>query len=362
MKNNYFDTITKELKWKASDTKKEFSSILETVSDTDLFEEETNAIKFAAWMTEEQKEQCLNHGYLSVNRKDKGKPMVGYYSFGSNGKTEITNFIVKPLFHVYAGVESRYLVQIYNGYRNAVLDVPARVIPSVDQFQSFTVSEGNFLVFGSKSQWLRIASELLQSFPRCMEIMSLGWQSHDFFCWVDKIFIPEKGLMSLDEWGIFNYKDENFLIPASCQAYKQLQRTGDDPYENDRYLAYKESSITFSAWADLMTRVYKQKGIVGIAYSILTIFRDIIFDVDNNCPHLYGFGEPSSGKSKWAESIAAIFYFKRSAYNLNSGTDFAFFNYMQRYRNCPAHLNEFDIEVIKPEWFQAIKGVFDGEG
>ncbi len=364
LRNNYLDALIKELSWKASETKKEYNSIIESVSykaDED-FDDESSAIKFAQWMSEEQKEQCLTNGYLAVNRKEKGRPMVGYYSFGNNGKSEITNFIVQPLFHVYAGVESRYLVKIYNGYRNAVLDVPARVIPSIDQFQAFTVSEGNFLIFGSKPQWLRIASELLQTFPRCMELSSLGWQSHHFFSWVDKVYVPGEGLRDLDDWGIFKFKDENFLVPASCEAYKQLERTGDDPYENDRYLTFKASPVTFSDWALQMQRVYLDKGPVAVAYSILTLFRDIIFDVDNNCPHLYAFGEPSSGKSKWAESITAIFYFKRSAFNLNSGTDFAFFNYMQRYRNCPAHLNEFEIEVIKQEWFQAIKGVYDGEG
>ena len=364
VRNNYFDQFVKKFKWKAADTKKEFQSIQETTSydNDELFGDDDTAIKFAPWMSDEQKEECLSKGYLTVNRKEKGKPMVGYYSFTANGKSEITNFIIKPLFHVYAGVESRYLVEIYNGYNRAVLDIPARIIPSIDQFQAFGVSEGNFIIFGSKPQWLRIASELLQVFPRCMEITSLGWQRHKFFAFVDKIFVPGEGLRDLDNWGIFKYKEENFLVPASCEAYKQLQRTGDDPYENDRYLTYKQSPVNFSTWAIQMQKVYLQKGPVGIAYAILSLFRDIVFDVDNNCPHLYAFGEPSSGKSKWAESITAIFYYKRSAFNLNSGTDFAFFNYMQRYRNCPAHLNEFEIEVIRPEWFQAIKGVFDGEG
>ena len=364
IRSNYFDSLCKAFKWKTGDTKKELSSILDTTSSYEDENGDESVIKFFPWMDESQKEEALMNGYTSFNRKERGKPMVGYYSFNQNGKTEITNFIVTPLFHVYAGVESRFLLQIYNGYRYAVLDVPAKVIPSIDQFQGFAVSEGNFLIFGAKPQWLRIASNLLQSFPRCIEIQSLGWQSYGFFAYVDKIFIPGEGLKDLNNWGIITHSKENYLIPASCEAYKQLQRTGDDPYENDRYLTYKTSKmdLTFNLWAKQMTRVYDQKGTVGVAYAILTVFRDIIFDVDNNCPHLYAFGEPSSGKSKWAESITALFYQKRSAFNLNSGTDFAFFNYMQRYKNCPAHLNEFEIEVIKPEWFQAIKGIYDGEG
>jgi DNA primase len=266
------------------------------------------------------------------------------------------------------------LLQISNGWRKAVLDVPAKSIPSIDQFQAFTVSEGNFLIFGGKAQWLRIASDLLQKFPRCIELKNLGWQPAGFFAYVDKIFTPGHGLAELDNWGIYYEHSRhpsqnrgkrrgaapavNYLIPASCEAYRQLQQTGEDPYENDRHLSYNVSPVTFTRWAQQMHTVFHEKGTVGIAAVILSLFRDIIFDVDNNCPHIYAFGEPSSGKSKWAESITAVFFHRRSAFNLNSGTDFAFFSYMQRYRNTPAHLNEFDIEVIKPEWFQAIKGVF----
>jgi DNA primase len=373
VRDNYFSNITSKYKWNRGETKKQLEKIEETsqVSPTGGDLEGADTIKLPEWINDEQREQFLQQGYLPIDRKDKkGKPLVGYYSFNQNGKQEITNFTVAPLFHVYAGVESRYLLQISNGYRKAVLDVPAKSIPSIDQFQAFTVSEGNFLIFGGKAQWLRIASDLLQNFPRCIEIKNLGWQAAGFFAYVDKIYTPGKGLAELNNWGIYEHKTTvnlkaetlNYLIPASCEAYRQLQQTGEDPYENDRHLSYIKSHVSFCQWAQQMAVVFKQKGVVGVAAVVLSSFRDIIFDVDNNCPHIYAFGEPSSGKSKWAESITAAFFHRRSAFNLNSGTDFAFFSYMQRYRNTPAHLNEFDIEVIKPEWFQAIKGVFDGEG
>jgi DNA primase len=361
VRNAYLDRLIALHKWKAVDTKKELSGLLEASdeSDDDFF---GDGIKFPEWLTSEQKDLAIQKGYVPVHRKVNGKPMVGYYGFTSSGKQEITNFLAYPLFHIYAGENSRYMLRIDNGYRESVLDLPAKIMPSNDQFQSFTVNEGNFMIFGSKQQWQRIASDLLQQFPRCTEIRTLGWQKFGFFAYVDKIYLPGKGTADLDRWGIFKYDNDNFLIPASCEAYLQLEKSGDDPFENDRYLIFKKTTLTFKSWANLMEKVYKEKGPISVAYAVLTIFRDIIFDVDNNCPHLYAFGEPSSGKSKWAESITAIFYYKRAAFNLNSGTDFAFFNYMSKYANCPAHLNEFEIEVIKPDWFQAIKGAYDGEG
>jgi DNA primase len=356
IRNNYFNGITKKYKWKASEMMKQLNQLAEDKEEIKLDPDaDDNYDAVPEWM---DKDELAKTGYCAV----KNGKRFGYYSYMNGVKIEITNFIITPLFHV-RGKESRHLIQIDNGKRKAVLDIESKALVSIDLLQQYIVSEGAFLIYGAKAQMLRIAASLLSNFPTCYEVHFLGWQKEGFFAFVDKIYVPGEGLKDLDQWGIMQHKDENYLVPAASAAYKELQRAGDDPYENERYLSYLPAPVTFSTWASQMQRVYQDKGITAVAYCILTIFRDIIFEIDNNCPHLYGFGERSSGKSKWADSIAALFYKKqRSAMNLNSGTDFAFFSYMQKFKNCPAQLNEFDEKVIKQEWFQAIKGVFDGEG
>jgi hypothetical protein len=118
IRSNYFDTIVKKYKWNRNETKSQFESIssrvgtLPPAGGTEGGEGlDSDSIKLPDWLNEDQREQFLQQGYLPINRKnDKGKPVVGYYSFNQNGKQEITNFTVDPLFHVYAGVESRYLI------------------------------------------------------------------------------------------------------------------------------------------------------------------------------------------------------------------------------------------------------------
>jgi DNA primase len=364
VRNNYLDSITKMLKWNASNTKKEFGKIFEiSFTPNQETDEEPQTIQFPSWIKDQDKEAFFKNGYLEVNEKINNKPVVGYLSFGANGKTEITNFVVKPLFRIEAGQDSRYLSEINNGYRQTVVDMPAKIFPSIDQFQGICVAAGgSFLIYGSRAQWLRIATDLLHNYPICFEINFLGWQPSGFFAFINNIFIPQKGTINYDRWGIINHKEQKFFLAAKSEAYSHLENLGSDPFENLRYMINKPSPITFEQWANQMHIVYGQKGLVGVAYAVLSVFRDIVFNVDTNCPHLYGFGEPSSGKSKWAESITALFYYRRPAWNLNSGTDFAFNLYVSTFANAPAHLNEFDIEVIKAEWFQQIKGWFDGEG
>lgn len=319
-------------------------------------------LKCPKWMIADD---VRKHGFSLVEQfKDTEPIRYGYYSYNPAEKRaiEITNFSVKPIFHIKAGRDSRHLIEVNNGWKRAVLDVESKAMVSPDILQSYLVGEGNFIIFGSSAQYKRIASHLLQNFRECLEIKSPGWQRYGFFAFCNKIYLPaSKTMTDLDEWGVVEIDNQHFLMPAASAVYRTAVKTEDDPYENHRPLSYIQSPISFEEWIMKMQRVYHMKGLVSAAYAIMCIFRDIIFAVDNNFPHLYFFGERNSGKSKCGESINNFFFQNREVKNLNSGTDFAFFAYMSMFRNCVALLNEFDEKVIKPEWFQAIKGVFDGE-
>lgn len=112
----------------------------------------------------------------------------------------------------------------------------------------------------------------------------------------------------------------------------------------------------------MMLATYGTPGWIGSVFAMMTLFRDIVFKTDNNCPLLYAYGEAQSGKSKYAESISNLFFDEMPAFNLNQGTDVAFWNRLMRFKNCPALFNEFDENAIKEEWFRALKAIYDGEG
>lgn len=355
LQNSYADAICENKNWKI--TKKVLNDVLAAVTEqaASAGGDDTDLDKLPAWMDKEEVEM---KGYCAVKRGDR----VGYYGWNGTNKVEISNFIIHPIFHVRGEAEdSRHIFEVENRVKRVLMDVPSKVFISLETLQTHLVAKGNFIFFGSKPQLLRIANELLPMFPLCDEIKQLGWQPEGFFAYVNRIFLPGEGFKNISEYGVSLVGDHYYLIPAASKLYADF-RSSDDIFKQVKPLSYYESKVTFAEWAEQMYKVYGDKGLTGIAFALATCFRDILFKINENFPHLYFYGERSSGKSQAAGSVTSIFFKNRPAFNLNSGTDFAFFAYMQAFRNCPAHLNEFDDKVVREEWFQAIKGIFDGEG
>lgn len=334
--------------------------------------------KMPKWITKEDEQHWRKHGYFACNKTVNDQPKIGFYSINVRQTeagpvyttTEISNFLAKPIMHVYKGDESRHIIEITNGWVTAVKEVQSKLIPSREQLQAAVVTEGSFIIFGNNNQWLRIASDLLKNFPRCVELEDLGFHPAGFFAFSDCIYKPGIGRVAIDRYGIFEapngiHQDsrvQKFLLPQQSEAYLQLAGTGGDPFENDRVLVYKQSPVTFQAWAAKVFRVFDIQGTVGIAFCIFTLFRDIVARVTGTSPHLYLFGPPQSGKSVLAEMIYSLFYINRNFFIAYEGTVPAFYTYLTRFINCPAVINEVDANTTDPERLQAFKGAFDLEG
>lgn len=281
-----------------------------------------------------------------------------YFSISSKAVERFSNFVIKPLFHVYSKTDNKRLIEITNGFETKVLEMPSKSMISLDAFTASVYEEGFFLFEGSKQHLMKINSKIGNNFPICTELRTLGWQEKGFWAYANMTFKEE--LKRFDEYGIVEIDDKKYLSMAASKVYQDIS-SEEDIYENDRYLTYIESTIDFKEWARMMELVYEKNGWMGIAFSVTTLFRDHIFQVAK-IPHLYAYGAVQAGKSEFGDSISNLFFHQMPAFNLNQGTDFAFYSRMERFRNCPNALNEFDENAIKEEWFRAIKGAYDGEG
>lgn len=301
----------------------------------------------------------LEHGFAPyINNGSTGY----WFRSGEKSLAKISNFIMDPLMHVYSKQDNKRIISIDNGLKRVVLDMPSRSLISLEQFKAVCYEEGNYMFWGSATQLMKILNTINNNFPVCWELKTLGWQSEGFFAWSNAVYEPHNEDPEMfNDLGIATINDSHYFSPSASDIYKH-QRAEDDEYENDRFLSYRKPTVTLEEWARLMCEVYPDHGMYGIGYVFIGLFRDLIYKIDNNCPHLSCYGEKGSGKSKFAESVSAVFVNDLQPFNLNHGTDFAFFNRLSRFRNCVTWFDEFDDQAIKEDRFQSIKGAYDGAG
>lgn len=315
-----------------------------------------------AHLTKAQQDEVHKWGFYQLVTPGNEAKTGFFFRTDSEGHfKKVSNFIIRPLFHKQDEEENTRLVQIDRGFGEPIIrEMESDAFMSVDAFRKFCWAQGPYFFDGSKLHLDKIIKRYKDDFPTVFEFKYLGWQEKDKL-WAFENYIFNGKLEKYNEMGVVKHGDKHFFSPASSNIYEHL-RQDNDMFENDRYLTYKETPLNFSAWADLMHRVYDDHAYAAVNFCFISLFRDIVFKVDNNCPFLYFYGPSQSGKSKCGESVTNLFTHQMPAFNLNSGTDFAFAKRLERFKNVAVMLNEFDDNYIRPDRFQIIKGAYDGEG
>src|SRR5262249_16050252 len=135
---------------------------------------------------EVNREEFEKYGFYEMT--DKGK--TGYYFWGGGKEKflQVSNFIIRPLFHIYSKLDNKRLVEIFNGRYSAVLDLPSKALVGIQQFRELMYQEGNFRFDGNATHLNKIVAKISEAFPRCEELKTLGWQPDGFFAFSDGIF------------------------------------------------------------------------------------------------------------------------------------------------------------------------------
>ncbi len=358
LRESYIERISKAKKMKLGTLTKRVEGLIEERVILEERKQDQESI-LPSWIN---KEKFYTLGFDS--KKDGIQHTGIYFHMGDKGAKQLTNFIIKPLIHVYSKDENanRRLTEVDNGISKTVLELPSKAFTSVDQFESILMNEGvYFLMDGfAKSQLNKLKSVLLREYPKCFELKTLGWQPEGFWSFYNRVYHNDS-LSAFNEYGFTDVNGTNYLSMAASSLANEV-RAEDDIYKNDRYLSWSPAPFTFSEWAEMFVGAYGLNAWTGLMFVFVSIFRDIVYALNSSCPHFYVYGSVGSGKSVFAESISNLFFKEMPFFNLNHGTDFAFFSRMERFRNCPVGFNEFDENTIKPEWFGGIKAGFDGEG
>jgi len=311
-------------------------------------------------------EEFLKTGFCTIGN--------AYWFRSKDGFFMGTNYRVTPLFHVAGNIENKRLCEIVNiNNEKRLIDLDSKDLVNQTQFEARLLDLGNFIFTASltSSNFRQLKQTLVRDFTSANEISDLGWQDQGFFAYADCIYhngtikrVNNYGIVTLDvpakKASDYHAQSQCYYLPAYSEMHRYDSSAGDQ-YENDRYCVYRPTEVTLNQWMLQLYRVYGEKAILGIAFCVASLHRDLFQKMYQYFPHMFLSGEKGSGKSKFGESLAALFTYKQPAFDLNAGTPVAFYRRLARFTNSLTMMEEYH-DNIDAKIFQALKGAADGRG
>lgn len=328
---------------------------------------------------EEYRTMLRQHGFFPVLSKKTAEPVCYMFRTTQGQLKRVGDFYMEPLFHIYSkeSMENRRVVRLTSLYRPGCkyVALPSKSLLKLSTLDEQLIEEGAYnFENGSADDYAHIRAWMSYRFPLVEELKVLGQQRTGSFVWANAIWHEEQGQYRLDyadELGLLPDGERTYYSPAYSKVNIDLN-VEQDPFEQDRWLTYEdvpeERRVNFGEWSQLMDEVYKvnDNGKFAIIYAVMCAFRSVIFRSLPNpfFTSIFFIGPTMSGKTQIALSIRSLFMKPEyPSFNLNSGTDAAFFSVLERFRDVPQVMEEYNDEEISDQKFQGLKSVtYDGDG
>ena len=308
------------------------------------------------------------YGFFPAQNKTGNKIFYVFRTL-DNTLVKVGNFYMEPLFQVFdhEPTKNKRIVKLFHAelHKEEYVEFKSGDMIELASFKKYLWSHGGYIFTNGKQfHHEKIMESVSILFPKCWELSVFGVQPEGFFAFCNGI-IADENFTSVDELGLVHYIKETYYLPAFSKIFKN-ERADNDRYEYDRFLVFKpEQRTSWTEWATLMNTVfrYNNNGMWAILFTMMSVYRSVIFPIDRLFTSIFFVGPTECGKSKIAESIRAPFMHGAPLFNLNSGTDAAFFTTLERFRDIPVILEEYNDYQISDIKFQGLKAaVYDNEG
>src|SRR6056297_790848 len=112
-----------------------------------------------------------------------------YFRAKEGGWYTVSNFILKPLFHIKLVTDSSRLFEMTNIYgHKEIVDIDVTSMVSIQNFRKIIEGRGNYLFEGNEVQFMRIKRKLYDNTKTCELIENLGWQKEGFYAFSNGVF------------------------------------------------------------------------------------------------------------------------------------------------------------------------------
>ena len=369
--NYYIDLASKAVKQlNKSALRKDFKRIEEDLKNREKKQTIDPEERYSFLPSGVDKEFVDEYGFFALKHS--------YFFLSKNGDNPFqgTNFILNPLYHIHNRKDDKRLFEIVRHDRRTLIEVPSTYINQKSMFENILAeTPGNFYFTAEFTQYhfRKLMIAMGDNMPTAFPLNTLGQQDEGFFAFADGIASVD-GYTPVDEHGMVSYKWEEthedgtseekqrfFYLPA-FSIQNRDSRSDNDEYENERTLQYRKARCTFSEWCQTMLQAHgEEKAIIGIAFLISSMYRDIFMKQFKLFPLLFAWGEKGAGKSGFCQALQDFFFYGQEPYNLNAGTDVGFFRRLARVQNAINFFDEYTDHIDETK-FQALKSSWGGTG
>lgn len=268
-----------------------------------------------------------------------------YYVVETKGKKtaeiQLSNFVMKSVFHLNNGTNNSQRIiflQRHSSEKHLVEVFSSEMKP--ESFETILKSK-RCTFFGSGYEMKKIFSYMMDFEKEADILQMLGWYpDHKVYAFADAVFAEDHKLYKADNLGIVDAGDKSFYLPAF--GYANLL---NEDYKIQRLYKFNPGKTDFKNWADLYFKAYGNNGTIGILFTVLSAFRDIIFDQVGFFPFLFLFGDAGTGKTHFTENLLRLFGNDVIGTSLNNATTPGLSRIASQKSNSLVYLKEYTNET-----------------
>lgn len=272
---------------------------------------------------------------------------------GNLQKTNISNFDMQILYHLKDGTnDTKRILKVQRHTGEIVLfDVLSSNL-SGEKFKIIlrSISDKGLSFLGTVNDLETILTYLYDFEKTAIPLYDEGYYSeHNIFSFSNLIINQNNEIVKPNEIGILTDSQKCFFL---SKTFEKLKPNNVNDFE------YKEGTINFNEYSDLIYKAYGVDGIIGLCFFINTLFRDFIFNVTGRFPFLYLYGEAGTGKTSFVNIL-------RSPYNRNdvghplTSTNKSLGRLVQQYENYMVYFKEYSNNIDR-EILELLKTSYDG--
>lgn len=288
---------------------------------------------------------------------DKGKYYTRETIRGKLQVDEQSNFTMKSLFHLLNGTNNTLrilFIQRNTGEKNLIEVYSNEMKP--ESFETILKSK-RCTFLGNSYILKRIFAHMMDEETEAIIINYLGWNAEfRIYVFADSVFTIQNRLLKINEIGIVEDENNKYYLPSFSFA-----NINNEDFKTERLYKFEPGNSDFKTWADLFYVAYGENAVIGILYTILAIYRDVVFSQVGFFPFLFLFGDFGTGKTSFTENLLSLFGRDTIGTPLNNATTVALSRLVSSRSNGLFYFKEYTNETdVAAEDF--ILTAYDGAG